>query len=83
MSANSTVEIKFYTADWCSQCKMVKKHINGMTYTTVDVDDEEGWAEAESINIKGMPTLVKLIDGQEVDRVVGSNVAKIKELFNE
>jgi thioredoxin 1 len=69
-----------FSAKWCGPCKQMKPHFEKveefMTHTntelnfvTIDVDDEEDLAL--QYNIQGMPTLVLLENGTEVDRHVG------------
>ena len=75
--------VRFYTADWCSQCKMVKPQLAGKEYTLVDVDDDDGVEEADRMNVRGMPTLIKFENGVEVGRAVGNDMPKINALFEE
>lgn len=65
-----------FWAEWCGPCKMMgpifeelSKEIKGANFAKVDVD-ENGELAAEAM-VRGIPTIILLKDGDEVDRVVG------------
>lgn len=77
------MELYDFYADWCGPCQMMKpvmeefktKH-KEIKVRTINIDDEGELAEKYSVS--GIPCLVFLKDGEEVDRIVG--VTSIKKL---
>lgn len=76
MSSKQPMIIDFF-ADWCGPCQMMapvfstlgKEFSGKMDFLKVDTQTEEGLAM--KFGIRGLPTLVVLKDGKEVDRIVG------------
>lgn len=65
--------IKLFTAPWCSACTALKSNLNEEdleNLVIVDVDLEP--QEAINYSIKSIPTLIKEVDGEEVDRKSGN-----------
>ncbi len=73
---NRPVVVDFY-ATWCGPCKRLSPILdelagpltNRITFLKVDVDQSPGLAQRFSV--EGVPTLVFLRDGKELDRQVG------------
>ncbi len=75
------VEVKLFTAEWCSACKNLKKTMTGMdiVVTEVDIDSIEGGEEAMKAGVRGIPMLLKP-DGS---RLVGNaSKQKLEEFLN-
>lgn len=77
------MEIYDFYADWCGPCQMMKPIMDDfeemhpeVKVRTINIDDEEELAE--KYGVSGIPCLVFLKDGEEVDRIVG--VAPLKKL---
>ncbi|WGH49933.1 hypothetical protein [Pseudoalteromonas phage vB_PtuP_Slicky01] len=49
--------LKLFTADWCANCKGLKKLLDSLdvAYEVIDVDKES--EEAMKLNIRALPTL--------------------------
>lgn len=64
--------IKFFTAEWCTACKTMKRTLGNEidTLTIVDADNEPD--QVISYSIRSIPTFIKIVDGEEVSRKVGS-----------
>ncbi|MAF34392.1 thioredoxin [Candidatus Woesearchaeota archaeon] len=65
-----------FWAPWCGPCKMmgpvfedVAKKVNGVKFAKVNVDDEQELAT--KFGVTSLPTLIKIEDGNEVDRRSG------------
>jgi thioredoxin len=64
-------------AAWCGPCRMIapiidelaKEHAGEIVFGKLNVDENPG--TATQFNIMGIPTLLILKDGKEVDRIVG------------
>jgi thioredoxin 1 len=77
LESDVPVIVDFY-ADWCGPCKMllpILEEVSGMvdesTAKIVKVNvDKAGLIPAE-FNVRGVPTMVKVAGGEEVDRHVG------------
>lgn len=77
------MEILDFYADWCGPCQMMKpimeefeKTHPEVKVTAVNVDEEE--EIAEKYGVSGIPCIVILKDGKEINRAVG--VQPLKKL---
>lgn len=81
-------EILKFTAPWCGACKTLTRYIkneiklnNGINITEIDIDQEPDLGMKHGI--RALPTMVKLVDGREVARLVGvSSPSKLQEWIN-
>lgn len=76
--------IKMFTVENCSACKSLKGYLDksGFEYEIVDVGTQLGSSEANSYNIRGLPTLIKLQDGKLLDTSVGFTPNKMEAIDN-
>jgi thioredoxin 1 len=64
------IEILKFSAGWCTPCKVLSatlKDVEGITHVDIDADRQK----AIDYNVRSVPTLVFLKDGQEVQRKTG------------
>ena len=76
--------LKFYS-DSCAPCKALSSFLESKGYNTTEVNLDESSELAVKYNIRGVPTLIKTEDGQEVERVTGFSASvtdKVEALFN-
>ena len=71
---NSSVEVIFFNASWCSPCQQMKPGVNKLVkegYPIEMVDIEENPTLAESAEVRGVPTTAIYENGVLVERLVG------------
>lgn len=81
------VEVIKFGASWCTPCKVVAKQLEGLDFTSIDIDEDTDGLARKS-NIRNVPTLVFLKDGVEVSRHSGlitrqEFIRKVEGLENE
>ena len=68
------IEIKKFEADWCGPCRMLgpvmQKVNNTIPVQKINVDEQS--EIAIQYNVRNIPTVVLLENGQEVKRLVGA-----------
>lgn len=69
------IEVDYYTAAWCSPCKMMSPIIEnlrnkGWTINKIDVDKER--EKALAAGVMAMPTFIIKKDGKAVRRIQGA-----------
>lgn len=82
-AGSKLVVVDFY-ATWCGPCKMIAPMIEKFseqytdaTFLKLDVDAIP--ALAQEYEISAMPTLVFIKENKEITKVVGANLAAIKQ----
>jgi len=77
------MELLDFYADWCGPCQMMKPTVEAfekmhpeITVRRINIDNEEELAD--KYGVMGIPCLVLLKDGKEVNREVG--VMSLKKL---
>jgi len=81
------VLIDFY-ANWCGPCKMMKPHLTKFEEVqeqvkVIKVNVEDDYEMASKFNIRNIPTLVYMVDGEVVGRDSGAkNLEQLKEFTN-
>ncbi len=72
------VEIIKFGANWCGPCKSIEKTFDellkedlGFKYTHIDIDEDTD-SLCEKYKVRSIPTVVKLVNGEEVARFVGT-----------
>lgn len=80
-------QLIFFSANWCAACQTVKPTVEqvskqlGVQLAKVDTDYDVSLTQ--QYNIKSVPTLVLLENGQEIKRLVGNQPeSKLKEFIN-
>ena len=70
------ITIKHYTASWCMPCKQLKPIMReillkrpNVNYKLIDVDNNPD--EASMYGVRGVPTVIFMKDGVEVNRITG------------
>ena len=78
-------EILYFSSTWCGPCKNFKPIMesvsNSIPVQFIDVDQNP--ALATQYNIKSIPTLIFLKDGQEINKRPGVlSESQVKEIYN-
>ena len=80
------VNIKFFNAKWCCPCKAMKPGIDEMKkkgYPIEEIDIDENGTLAESVSVRGVPTIIIYENNVEMERVVGfEDTNKLEKRFN-
>ncbi|BFZ58909.1 hypothetical protein PYCC9005_005977 [Savitreella phatthalungensis] len=87
ISNGKLVVVDFY-ATWCGPCKVIApkvaemdKEFTEVDFIKVDVDNLPDVAAEHAI--RAMPTFLLFKDGKEIDKVVGANAAKLRQVITE
>lgn len=62
-----------FEAPWCGQCKAMDNILSKATFPIeyIDVDKDENESLVNEYKVRGLPTIVILRDGEEVNRFSG------------
>ena len=79
-------QIIYFSAEWCGPCKNFKPIMesvsNSIPVQFVDIDQNP--TLAAQYNIRSIPTLIFLKDGQEVNKKPGVlSESQVKEIWNQ
>mmetsp|Transcript_8773 Transcript_8773/g.13585 ORF Transcript_8773/g.13585 Transcript_8773/m.13585 type:complete len:170 (+) Transcript_8773:139-648(+) len=85
---NNQLVVIDFTASWCGPCKFISPvfseladSINDVVFLKVDVDENPDTASKYSVS--AMPTFVFIKGGEVVDRLMGANPDRLKEMIQE
>ena len=75
-----------FCAEWCSPCKAIAPQLEELSnnrddivVAKIDVDSNRDYAG--KLGIRSIPTLVYFQNGEETDRVIGADIAKVKQMI--
>lgn len=73
-----------FSAKWCAPCGNLKEHAktNSLEFDSVlDIDTNEGRDMAIRHGVRGVPTVILLDEGREINRMIGFQLEKLNEIF--
>ena len=88
LQADVPVLVDFY-ADWCAPCKMVAPLVDEVAHQhmgrmlVAKVDTERAQEVAVKYGIRSIPTLIVFRDGEEVERSVGFEPERVRDLVEQ
>ena len=79
-------QVIFFTAKWCTECQSFKPVVESVSKQVgvklANIDTDYDVSLVEQYNVKSVPTLIVLENGNEIKRLVGSQPEnKVKELI--
>lgn len=85
---NAQLVVIDFTASWCGPCKMIAPFFKELSESIADViflkvDVDENPETAAKYSVSAMPTFVFIKQGEVVDRLMGANTARLRELIEE
>lgn len=80
-------KILFFSAPWCGPCKQMKKRLtenikNELSIEIIDIS--ENVTKSCEYQVMNVPTFIKIVDGKEVSRKVGSmTIDSLRGMLND
>jgi thiol-disulfide isomerase/thioredoxin len=82
--ASQTVLLDFYT-DWCGPCRAMNPTVQALVkagYNVQRINKDRNPALAAKYDVQSIPCFVMVVDGREVDRVVGGTTySRLEQMF--
>ena len=85
MTNSNKLEVLNFSANWCSACKMVAPILNQLVeeykenediqFEKIDVEEKSDFAKSH--NVKSIPVILFIKNGEVVDRINGATSKKI------
>ena len=79
-------EVLKFSANWCGPCQMLGQTLKNIEDNVIpirEIDIDEDLDTAAKFNIRSVPTMIMLENGNEIKRVSGAlPLAKVKEFLN-
>lgn len=74
-------QVYYFTSPTCGPCRMLgplmEELKSKMDIQKYSIDQPDGRDMAMQYNVRAVPTVIYVLDGQEIDRVTGANHAGI------
>jgi len=87
---SNTLMVIDFKASWCGPCKTLTPFMEELVpnypdvvFYVIDSDDDETEEIVDHFNIKALPSIVYLKNGEVVDTVIGVDKQKIEDTIND
>ncbi len=80
ISSNDCILVDYF-ATWCGPCRQMAPMLEDVDGPIAKLDVDENPELAQQYGVMGLPTLVLFKDGEEVDRMTGSQRKRDIESF--
>lgn len=79
-------KILYYTATWCGSCRALTPQLEQIKskYPNISIENRDIDLNPNDVvnkKLKSIPTFIVEKNGQEIERLISSNISKIETLF--
>jgi len=86
LKSDKPVLVDFY-ANWCGPCKMIAPYLDSLAdefqgkVTVAKLDVDQNGQSAMKYGVRGIPTMILFVNGQQQEVVVGADPNRIRDIM--